>query len=486
MTKLAAKPSAPQRRTVLVVDDAEVIRTYLKNLLALKGYGVLLAEDGAQALELLEGGAAADVIVLDVMMPGMDGIETLRKIKAAHPKIPVIMLSVVGKASTIVDAINLGAADYINKPFEEEELEIALQKVLETENLKAEREELRELLREHEERERSSFLWASEKMTNIREILEQVADADVTVLINGASGVGKEVVARTLHDLSNRRNRRFVKVNCAALPEQLLESELFGYERGAFTGATARKAGKFEVAHKGTMFLDEIGEMSPPLQAKLLQVLQDGEFSRLGGHEDVRVDVRMVAATNRNLEEMVSNGGFREDLYYRLNVVNILVPPLRERVEEIPVLADYFLRHYSRKYRREVPAISSRLMQGFLTYAWPGNVRELENMVKRIVVLQNEGMIAEEIFGSPGPLASSAPAKGSEKSVQRMVDQEMEEAGETIALREIGRRAAREAEREALRRVLHQTNWNRKKAAKILEVSYKTLLQKIKECGLTD
>ena len=486
MTKLVAKASVPQRRTVLGVDDAEVIRTYLKNLLLLKGYGVLLAEDGAKALELLDGCAAVDVIVLDVMMPGMDGIETLRKIKGAHAKIPVIMLSVVGKASTIVDAINLGAADYINKPFEEEELEIALKKVLETENLKAEREELRERLREHEDRERSSFLWASEKMTNIHEILEQIADADVTVLINGDSGVGKEVVARTLHDLSNRRHRRFVKVNCAALPEQLLESELFGYERGAFTGASARKAGKFEIAHQGTMFLDEIGEMSPPLQAKLLQVLQDGEFSRLGGHEDVHVDVRMVAATNRNLEEMVSSGGFREDLFYRLNVVNILVPPLRERVEEIPVLADYFLRHYSRKYRREVPAISSRLMQGFLAYAWPGNVRELENMVKRIVVLQNEGAIAEEIFGSPGPLASGASAKGSESSAERMVDQELEEAGETIALREIGRRAARDAEREALRRVLYQTNWNRKKAAKILEVSYKTLLQKIKECGLAD
>ena len=208
------------------------------------------------------------------MMPGMDGIETLRKIKGAHAKIPVIMLSVVGKASTIVDAINLGAADYINKPFEEEELEIALKKVLETENLKAEREELRERLREHEDRERSSFLWASEKMTNIHEILEQIADADVTVLINGDSGVGKEVVARTLHDLSNRRHRRFVKVNCAALPEQLLESELFGYERGAFTGASARKAGKFEIAHQGTMFLDEIGEMSPPLQAKLISWLQ--------------------------------------------------------------------------------------------------------------------------------------------------------------------------------------------------------------------
>ena len=487
MTKLGTNPaSVRQRRIVLVVDDAEVIRTYLKNLLPLKGYEVILAEDGAKAVEMLQGGATPDVIVLDVMMPGMDGIETLRKIKGSKPKIPVIMLSVVGKASTIVDAINLGAADYINKPFEEEELEIALQKVLETENLKAEREELRELLREHEERERTTFLWASEKMTNIREILEQIADADVTVLINGDSGVGKEVVARTLHDLSNRKDRRFVKVNCAALPEQLLESELFGYERGAFTGATARKAGKFELAHQGTMFLDEIGEMSPPLQAKLLQVLQDGEFTRLGGHDDVRVDVRMVAATNRNLEQMVQNGSFREDLYYRLNVVNIRVPPLRERTEEIPVLADYFLRLYSRKYRRECSGISNRLMQGFLAYAWPGNVRELENMVKRIVVLQNEDVIADEIFGSGGSLRAPGTAKGSPAAVEEMVDAELEQGGETLALREIGRRAARDAEREALRRVLYQTNWNRKKAAKILEVSYKTLLQKIKECGLND
>ncbi len=487
MTKLGANArAAPQRRTVLVVDDAEVIRTYLKNLLPLKGYDVLLAEDGAKAMEMLEGGTTPDVIVLDVMMPGMDGIETLRRIKSVNPKIPVIMLSVVGKASTIVDAINLGAADYINKPFEEEELEIALQKVLETATLKAEREQLRELLREHEERERTTFLWASEKMTRIREILEQVADADVTVLISGDSGVGKEVVARTLHELSNRKNRRFVKVNCAALPEQLLESELFGYERGAFTGASSRKAGKFELAHQGSMFLDEIAEMSPPLQAKLLQVLQDGEFSRLGGHEDVRVDVRMIAATNRNLEEMVGKGGFREDLYYRLNVVNICVPPLRERVEEIPVLADYFLRQYSRKYRREVQSISDQLMRGFLAYAWPGNVRELENMVKRIVVLQSEDPIAEEIFGATRSLSSLGPPKSSASSLERMVDQEIEEGGEQIALREIGRRAAREAEREALQRVLYQTNWNRKKAAKILEVSYKTLLQKIKECGLAD
>ena len=299
----------PQRKTILVVDDAEVIRTYLKNLLPMKGYDVLLAEDGLKAMELLNGGAHPDVVVLDVMMPGIDGIETLRKIKQLMPEVPVIMLSVVGKAGTVVDAMNLGAVDYINKPFEEEELEIALKKVLEIENLKGDRDELRDRLREHEARERTGFLWASEKMTRIKEILEQVSDADVTILIHGESGVGKEVVARTTHELSNRRENRFVKVNCAALPEELLESELFGYERGAFTGASSRKAGKFEVASGGTMFLDEIGEMSPKLQAKLLQVLQDGEFSRLGGDVDVHVDVRVLAATNRNLEDMVRKGG---------------------------------------------------------------------------------------------------------------------------------------------------------------------------------
>jgi two-component system response regulator AtoC len=471
--------SVPRRRQILAVDDAEGIRTYLKNLLSLKGYEVLLAEDGARALELLREGAEPEVIILDVMMPGMDGLETLRRIREIRPVVPVIMLSVVGKASTIVEAMNLGAADYLNKPFEEEELEIAIHRVLETESLKAEREELRERLREHEEQQAEGFLWASDKMTRIRDILAQVADADVTVLIHGESGVGKEVIARTVHEFSNRGEGPFVKVNCAALPEDLLESELFGYEKDAFTGALGRKAGKFEIADGGTIFLDEIGEMSPPLQAKLLQVLQDGEFSRLGGQADVRVDVRVVVATNRNLEEMVQLGTFREDMYYRLNVVNVWVPPLRERREEIPVLADHFCRRYARKYGREFKPISARLMKGFMDYPWPGNVRELENMVKRIVVLQSEDTIADEIFSSPRPTESP------EVAVERIVAEVHEDLGQ-ISLREIGKRAAREAEREALRRVLYQTNWNRKKAAKILEVSYKTLLQKIKECGLAD
>jgi len=310
-------------------------------------------------------------------------------------------------------------------------------------------------------------------------VLEQVADADVTVLIHGESGVGKEVVASTLHELSNRSESGFVKVNCAALPEELLESELFGYERGAFTGASTRKSGKFELADHGTMFLDEIGEMSPPLQAKLLQVLQDNTFSRLGGEADVHVDVRVVAATNRNLEEMVGSGGFREDLYYRLNVVNVFVPPLRDRAEEIPVFVDHFVRKYSAKYQRPMDGVSDRLMQGFLEYAWPGNVRELENMVKRIVVLQSEESIVDEILSGRLRREPEAP------TVEEMVE-EIDPLDDQVSLREIGRRAAREAERKALRKVLYQTNWNRKKAAQILEVSYKTLLQKIKECGLAE
>jgi two-component system response regulator AtoC len=468
------------RRQVLVVDDADGIRSYLKSLLTLRGFDVLLAEDGARAIEVLEEGGSPQLIICDVMMPGMDGLETLRKIKEIRPEIPVIMLSVVGKASTIVEAMNTGAADYLNKPFEEEELDLAIRKVLEAQSLREEREVLRGQLAEREELDRTGFLWASEGMGRIREVLEQVADADVTVLVTGESGVGKEVVARTLHTLSDRAGKRFVKVNCAALPEELLESELFGYERGAFTGASARKAGKFEVANEGTIFLDEIAEMSPGLQAKFLQVLQDGEFSPLGGSRDVRVDVRVVAATNRNLQDMVAQGTFREDLYYRLNVVNLWVPPLRDRREEIPVLAEHFLRVYSEKYNRRPAPLSPLLCEGFLRYGWPGNVRELENMIKRIVVLGSEGSILEEIdTASRAPLAPE-PEASPEESEALTVDDE------NLSLREIGRAAARDAEREALRRVLAQTNWNRKKAARILEVSYKTLLQKIKECGLAE
>jgi len=458
---------------VLVVDDAEGIRTYLANVLELRGYHVDTAEDGRRALALLDAGAAPDVILLDVMMPGLDGLETLRRIREAHPTVNVVMLSVVGRAQTIVEAMQLGAIDYLNKPFEEEELDIVLRNALEKRDLERERERLLDEVGY----DLDSAVWLSPQMHRIRQVLEQISDTDVTVLIQGESGVGKEIVTRAVHQLSTRRGGAFVKVNCAALPTDLLESELFGYEKGAFTGAGSRKPGKFEAADGGTIFLDEIGEMSTTLQAKLLQVLQDGQFTRLGGNEDVHVDVRVVCATNRDLEGMVRGGAFREDLFFRLNVVSLRIPPLRERRDEIPALVSTFLARYSARYGKQRPRLSQRLQRSFERYAFPGNVRELENMIKRIVVLESESSVLQDLLGGER-------RQGLKPSTLETLLIELEQTAGDLPLREVGARAALEVERQAIESVLYQTNWNRRQAARILSVSYKTLLQKIRVCGL--
>ena len=320
-------------------------------------------------------------------------------------------------------------------------------------------------------REQGIFIYVSEKMHRIKEIIDQVANTDVTILIQGESGVGKEVVARSIHLNSVRRDKPFVKVNCAALPTELLESELFGYEKGAFTGAYRRKPGKFELANGGTIFLDEIGEISLSLQAKLLQVLQDREFSRLGGKKDVRVDVRVLVATNRNIEKAVREGRFREDLYYRLNVVNITIPPLRERKEEIPVFVEYFLNKFGEKYHKQVNPLSLPLVKAFQQHQWLGNVRELENLIQRYIVLGNE----EEIFKELLSLAKQ-DLRG------ERFDKETKKG--CPSLKEVNREAARKAETEAILKALEQTNWNRKRAAQLLNISYKSLLVKIKECNI--
>jgi DNA-binding NtrC family response regulator len=465
------RENSPRHR-VLVVDDAEGIRSFLANLLELEGYEVDTADDGRSALALLEGGAAPDVILLDVMLPGIDGIETLRRIRALDPNVPVVMLSVVGKASTIVEAMQLGAADYLNKPFEEAPLRAALDRVLERRTLERERDRLAG----EPTMTGDAVLWGSDALRAVHATLVQVADTDVTILIQGESGVGKEIVARTAHELSPRKDLPFIKVNCAALPADLLESELFGYEKGAFTGATGRKHGKFEVAHRGTIFLDEIGEMSLALQAKMLQVLQDRVFTRLGSNQDVKVDVRVVCATNRRLIEMVAEGRFREDLYFRLNVVSLEIPPLRARREEIPALTDSFLRRFAARYAKPVPELSLELREELDRYPFPGNVRELENLIKRIVVLGREDAILAELREERGG------ARGGD-GLRELIEGFEETAGD-VPLREVGRLVAQEAERETIERVLQHTQWNRKQAARLLGVSYKTLLHKIRDCGL--
>jgi len=468
-----------EKFTVLVIDDDPGIRDYLETLATRQGYGVYTAADGETALAELDK-TAPDLITLDAVLPGMDGLETLRHLKQRMPDVPVIMLSGHGQARTIVEAMRLGATDFLRKPFEVEELELAFRKALENRALEEEVKSLRGRVRS----EVDGLLMGGDnpKMREIREIIEQVADTDITVLVRGESGTGKEVVARALYQLGDRRSRPFVKVNCAALPSELLESELFGFEKGAFTGALKRKLGKFEYAHRGTIFLDEISEMAPGLQAKLLQVLQDGEFSRLGGETDVRVDARIIAATNRNLEEAVRNNEFREDLYYRLNVVTILIPPLRDRIDAVPLLVEHFLQMYNERYKKSMGKLSPETMKLLMDYHWPGNVRELENMIKRMVVLGGEQTVIQE-------LSQARPVR-----IMAADQEELDLAalgadfsnGQELDLKAISKRASQIAEKKVIERVLGLTRWNRKEAAGRLQISYKALLYKMKENGLSE
>ena len=502
---------------VAIVDDDSAFAAYLRTFLSLRGYEARTYTRGDELLASMKQAEPPDVVLLDVMMPGLDGLATLRALKTSRPEAQVIMLSGRNQASTIVEAVRLGAADYVVKPDDPEglgeiALDVAIKNAIEKNRLVSELSELRQQLSDDEDRS----VWGnSEKMRNIVTVIDQVADSDVTVLIRGESGVGKELVSRAIHQRSTRRNRPFVKVNCAALPAELLESELFGHERGAFTGAATTRIGKFEQADGGTLFMDEIGEMKPALQAKLLHVLQDAEFTKLGSNKRINVDVRVVAATNRDLERMMQVGEFREDLYYRLKVIEITVPALRERRDEVATLTDFFVARYSRKYNRPLKPISDLLRQMFLQYDWPGNIRELENMIKRVVILQDEHLVVREIErnmqrGAAMAVAAQMPAYAAAAALPSGhggaippaypppvpadvdLDDSADDAGEAPAAEEggsslasVAKAASIKAERAAIEQTLRQVHWNRRKAAQILGVSYKTLLNKIKECGIT-
>ena len=473
------------RTRVLIVDDDVNLAQYLSTYLSQHSFDVSTVTSGEEAIGMFRA-CDPNLVLLDVAMPGMNGISTLERVKQIKPEVAVILLSAQNHPEAIFKASKLGADDYIAKPFEPNELEIRIAKVLDQQRLASEVTQLREQVRR--QNGFAMLFGASPRMEEVKMTIEQVADTTATVLIRGESGTGKEVVARMIYGNSSRRDKPFVKVNCAAIPHELLESELFGYEPGAFTGAHRQKLGKFDQANNGTIFLDEISEMHPALQAKLLHVLQDGEFARLGGKRDIAVDVRVLSATNKPLERAVEQGLFREDLFYRLNVVNIHLPPLRERREEIPLFLDYFLRKYSEHYGKQPPPFSDYALSRILEYTWPGNIRELENLVKRYVIVGNEAQIIRELSTHKPIMSSIWSPRPAERTVEpaaapavvAFLTPGSNEPLETPSLLEIGKRAAMQAEREAIERVLAQTRWNRRQAAKILKISYKALLNKLK------
>jgi DNA-binding NtrC family response regulator len=456
---------APERRLktgarILVIDDEEVVRKSLQEWLHWAGHRVEEAESGQAALDLLRD-QKFDVMITDLKVPGMDGIEIMKQAHRIAPGLETIIMTAYGSVSSAVAAIREGAYDYVEKPFCPERVEILIDKILRQNQLQEENANLRERLEK-------TFTWRdivgkSTRMQAIFTLIETVAPTTATVLIEGESGTGKEVVARAIWSASERSSAPFIAIDCASIPETLLASELFGHEKGAFTGALARKLGKFEYASGGTIFLDEVGNIPPSVQHYLLRILQEKEFSRIGGNEVVKVDARIIAATNKDLREEIRKGGFREDLYYRLNVVNIKVPPLRERQEDIPLLARHLMQKYCIEYKKEIITISDGALEALMRYPFPGNVRELENVIERSVIV----------------------CQGKSLTPENLPEHVLCHQGETVASTDSSPTTLKALERQHIARVLSYTKGNISQAAKILGVQRNTIKNKIREYGLT-
>ncbi|HHW42628.1 MAG TPA: sigma-54-dependent Fis family transcriptional regulator [Desulfotomaculum sp.] len=449
---------------LLVVDDEESVCEFLTEVLEDAGYQVQTALDGRRALEMIAQNPP-DAVLLDIRMPELDGMQVMDIIQQKDGRLPVILMTAFGTTDMAIQAMKAGAFDYIIKPFNLDELVLTVKKAVTMKQLAREVETLREN-RAPESMPVESMIGQSAAMQAVYKNIGRVASSNVTVLIQGESGTGKELVARAIHQNSNRRNGPFVKINCAAIPENLIESELFGHEKGAFTGAGARKPGKFELAHQGTIFLDEIGELSLATQAKLLRVLQEKEFERVGGTESIQVDVRILAATNKDLERCVQEGTFREDLFFRLKVFTIWLPPLRERMEDVPVMARSFLHHYSREQKKTVTDFSPEAMALMMQYDWPGNVRELRNICEQAVVMARGPVVM------PEDLPFSLQQAGGE-----LKDVAIKPG---MTLKEI----VADVERRVILRALQEHNWNRSATAQALGLNRRSLYAKMKEYGL--
>jgi len=446
---------------LLVVDDDASHRTMLKAVLSAEGYRIEEADDGDTACRAVEKNVF-DLVLLDLRMRRMNGDAAQKKIAEISPDTPVIIMTAYGSVRSAVEALKSGAQDYLTKPVDVDELKILVTKILHHRKLEQENRNLKERLDAHFDF--GNIIGRSPTMRELFDSMALVAPSAATVLIMGESGTGKELVANAIHHNSPRKDQPFVKVNCAALPESLLESELFGHEKGAFTGATGPKKGRFQLADRGTLFLDEIAEMAPTTQAKILRVLQEKEFEPVGGTRTIRVDARIISATNRNLEEEIGAGRFREDLYYRLNVVTLNVPPLRERSVDIPLLADFFLARYARKNHRNLKGIHSRAMDLLLRHAWPGNVRELENVIERAVIMARGNMVMPE----------SLPASFDDRQSRESNRDPILASG----------RSLKDVEKEMILKTLEDMGGNRTRTAELLGISRRTLQMKLKDYGI--
>jgi DNA-binding NtrC family response regulator len=448
---------------ILIVDDDPAARQSLEVILE-DDYEVLSVGSGRDAVETLQK-LPVDLILLDVNMPEMDGLETLRRVKERDEEVDVIMVSALNLARKAVDAIKLGAYDYITKPYEPEDILSTVARVVSRRNLHKELDFLRKEVEASHGFDQ--IISQNKRMLEIFELIKKVAFTSTNILITGESGTGKELVARAIHNQGDRKNGPFVAINCASIPSELMESEMFGHEKGAFTGAHTRTIGKFEYANRGTLFLDEISALRSDLQAKLLRVLQEKEIERIGSNRPIRVDIRVISATNTNLEDAVARGKFRQDLYFRLNVVPIHIPPLRERKEDIPFLAEHFLNKFNISFNKKIPGFSEKAIEALNRYHWPGNIRELENLIERIVVLSH-GDIPIDLKDVPLEILMD--------SGQNIQDIIPKQAG-LIKIREA-------LEKRIILNVLEATQWNQTETAKILKVNRNTLIQKAKQLGI--
>ena len=465
----------PERKQVLIVDDEPNLRKILSAQLSRDGYEVMTAEDGEQGLALLKD-HHIDLVITDLKMPKVDGMTLLKRALELEPELPVILITAHGTIDTAVDALKSGAFDFVTKPFDKDEVRQIVAKALRTRELRGADATQVETGRGV----RFGIIGDSQGITDLYAVLERVADTPTTVLITGESGTGKELVARALHEHSSRKDKPFIKVNCAAIPKELIESELFGYERGAFTGAVSSKPGRFELANGGTLFLDEIGEIPIEMQVKLLRALQESEFERVGGIKTIRVDVRLVAATNRDLKKLIAGGTFREDLFYRLNVVPIRLPALRERTTDIPLLVEHFLVKFNERLKKKVEGTEPEASETLASYPWPGNIRELENVIERAVLFCDTAKVR----------ASDLPPEI--RGIQAMANVPLPEADLQAALagegglKEHVKVAMSRLERELVSRALQQTTGNVTHAARLLKISRKGLQLKMKELGLRE